>query len=90
VEFTCKAFPPVLLKSLGVLPCQFLSGDKNAGEKFKERGRALPIDFDGNWPKMELRPTEAFLYGISVAPHSLGPALYSGVRMFTGYYLGFF
>ena len=46
VKFTCDAFPPVLLKSLGVLLSQFLSGVTNVGEKFKERGRAVPVDFD--------------------------------------------
>jgi hypothetical protein len=28
-------------------------------EKFKERDRAVPIDFDGNWPEMNLCPTAA-------------------------------
>ena len=35
MEFTCNAFPSVLLKSLGVLLCQFLSGVTNAGEQLK-------------------------------------------------------
>jgi hypothetical protein len=55
VKFTCDAFPPVLLKSFGVLLSQFFSGVTNVGEKIKERGRAVPIDFDGNWPEMNLR-----------------------------------
>ena len=36
VEFACNAFPPVLLKSLGVLLSQILRGVTNVREKFKE------------------------------------------------------
>ena len=36
VEFTRDAFPPVLLKSLEVLLCQFLSGVTNVGEKLRK------------------------------------------------------
>ena len=35
----------------------------------------MPIDFDGNWLEMNVRPTAAFLYGISVAPRSSGLGL---------------
>jgi hypothetical protein len=93
VELTCNFFLPALLKSLGVLFCQFLSGVTNVGEKFKERGRAVPIDFDGNLPEMNVRPTAASMHGISVSPRSLGfglprvvafPLLYSGVGILTG------
>ena len=31
----------------------------------------MPIDFDGNWPGMDLRPTAVLLHGVSVAPRSL-------------------
>jgi hypothetical protein len=58
VELTCNSFPPALLKSLGVT---------NVGEEFKEKGRAVPIDFDGNWPEMNLRPTAAFLPSVVTA-----------------------
>jgi hypothetical protein len=34
----------------------------------------VPIDFDGNWPEMNLRPTAALLRDISVAPRSFGIA----------------
>jgi hypothetical protein len=35
----------------------------------------VPIDFDGNWPEMNLRPSAAFLRGVSVSPLSLGLGL---------------
>jgi hypothetical protein len=35
----------------------------------------VPIDFDGNWPEMNLRPTVAFLHGVSIVPRSLGLGL---------------
>jgi hypothetical protein len=75
VEFTRRAFPPALLENLGVLLCQFLSGVTVVGKKFKERGRAVPIDFDGNWPEMDLRPTSAPLHSVGAAPRSLGLGL---------------
>ena len=54
-------FHQCCLKSSGVLLCQFHSGVTNDGGKIKERGRAVPIDFDGNWPEMNLRPAIASL-----------------------------
>ena len=77
VELTCNSLPLVLLKSLGVLLCQFLSGVTctNVCENFKERGRAVPIDFDGNWPETNLRPSAAFLHGASVSPLRSGLGL---------------
>ena len=35
----------------------------------------MPIDFDGNWPEMNLRPLAAPLHGIRVAPLNLGVGL---------------
>jgi hypothetical protein len=35
----------------------------------------VPIDFDGNWPEMNLRPTAASLHGMSISPRSLGLGL---------------
>jgi hypothetical protein len=42
VEFKYNAFPPMLLKNLGLLLCQFLSGVMSVGENLRKEAEQCP------------------------------------------------